>query len=152
MPHQGPSRHRLANRSSDFAFDLSWSSWFSKSGLVPGLRGQWLGTNGGLFCKEVSRTVLLCWNSARVLPSTLSKPEVGSSHIVNPGMIFKTQLPHQTTGFILYLYPSEMCVLEWVFNSLFLSFWQYWSLNSGLHSCKAGTLLLEPCLQPSKFL
>jgi hypothetical protein len=27
---------------------------------------------------------------------------------------------------------------------LFLFFWLYWDVNSGLYACKAGTLLLEP--------
>jgi hypothetical protein len=28
----------------------------------------------------------------------------------------------------------------------FCFFWQDWSLNSALHTCKAGTPLLQPCL------
>jgi hypothetical protein len=28
-------------------------------------------------------------------------------------------------------------------------FWQYWCLNSGLHTYESGTLPLKPCLQPS---
>jgi hypothetical protein len=36
---------------------------------------------------------------------------------------------------------------QFLILSLFFFFWWHWGLNLGLHTCKAGTLLLEPRLQ-----
>jgi hypothetical protein len=55
-------------------------------------------------------------------------------------------------GFIWALEPvrSSLSSIYYVSGVLcvFKCFWQYWSLNSGLCTCKAGRVPPEPCLQP----
>jgi hypothetical protein len=48
-------------------------------------------------------------------------------------------VPHQII-WVMHMVTSEPC--------FFFTFWWYWSLNSGLHICKAGALLFEARLQP----
>jgi hypothetical protein len=39
-------------------------------------------------------------------------------------------------------------IVEWYSSSILNFFWQYWGLDSGLHACQAGTLLLGAYLCP----
>jgi hypothetical protein len=46
--------------------------------------------------------------------------------------------------FALLLDVNEV---EFILRDYFFCFWWDWGLDSGLHSCKVGTLPLEPLLQ-----
>jgi hypothetical protein len=58
-------------------------------------------------------------------------------------------VPHYTLGILLfYLLPSWLCVCVCVCMCVCRD----WDLNSGLHSCKAGTPLLESHLQSTQLV
>jgi hypothetical protein len=104
----------------------------------------------------------------RLSPSTLRNDD--SAQLPIPCDLFSVHIsPMSEAGifflWIIYLCPLPIyplgalfCVvflfffwaippaLKWIF--FFFFFLQYWGLNSGIHSCKAGALLLKPLHQP----
>jgi hypothetical protein len=49
-------------------------------------------------------------------------------------------------------FRTKNIIIDKIISFFFFFFCWDWSLNSGLHSYKTGTLLLEPCLQSRKSL
>jgi hypothetical protein len=43
---------------------------------------------------------------------------------------------------------EQECAMYRNKKTVYINIWWNWGLNSGLHACKTGALLLEPHLQP----
>jgi hypothetical protein len=71
-----------------------------------------------------------CWDYRHVLPCPA------------PGLIFLNYISNDSIcALVLACLSSKV--------STFFFLWWYWSLKSGLHTCKTGALSLEQCLQSS---